>query len=228
MFLHTDADDDSPDDEEEPSRTFVTEAEIEHAPVSLSSDILAANFIEIELKSPSSDVTMSDSDKVKEEALPGSEKCSDSLAAGEQIVNHIGGESKVNSDLEVNEINEVILKCSKNVESAKKDPNCKVSEVVATGDCSDKVKENSSTQNVSDAGDVGVKSVGSKDKSKLRLRQERRAVRRSKSNQEWSKSKLQQNKAKLSSQSLNMPHTNTSPGKLPIIHHSTSSNSDYW
>ncbi|CAL1527117.1 unnamed protein product [Lymnaea stagnalis] len=61
---------------------------------------------------------------------------------------------------------------------------------------------------------------------KLRLRKERRAVRRSKSTVEWSSNAPKHStRAKLSSQSLNMPGTTSH--RVPVHHPSTSSNSDW-
>lgn len=59
---------------------------------------------------------------------------------------------------------------------------------------------------------------------KLRIRKERKAVRRSKSTLEWSPDKPV-TKSRQSTRSLNMPAS--SVGHPPLQHHSTSSNSDW-
>lgn len=83
-----------------------------------------------------------------------------------------------------------------------------------------------SAEGVDDSGLINdLKRETESEKPRLRVRRERKAIRRSKSSQEWSKNKPHSNKAKLSSQSLNMPDAPST--KLPVIHHSTSSNSDW-
>ena len=60
---------------------------------------------------------------------------------------------------------------------------------------------------------------------RLRQRRDRRAVRRSKSTMEWSPRPPASTKAKLSSQSLNMPRV--PDNNLPVLQQSTSSCSDW-